>query len=425
MTNLKTEHSAADYLSLAQTNAEVLPGIASNMSSRPIRQAAVIGAGTMGGGIALCFAQAGIPVTLIDVKTEALASGMARVRSNLEISVERGSLSKAESEARLARINGAVGLDSAAGADIVIEAAFEDMQLKAEIFSALELVTRPDTVLATNTSYLDVNEIAATLKRPENCLGLHFFSPANVMRLLEIVRAEKTAPDVLQTGLQLGRLLGKVSVVVGVCYGFVGNRMLAVRTAAAERLMLEGALPHQIDKAVTDFGFKMGPFAVSDLAGLDIGWRARMASGRKAPIADALCENGWFGQKSKRGFYRYPEGARKGERDPGVEALISKLSQQHGIERRAFSNDEILARMFYPMVNEGMRIIEEGIASRASDIDVVWVNGYSWPAATGGPMYWAANAIGLNRIVAELDVIADQAKDPTLRACDYFRRMIL
>ncbi|MFG1418256.1 3-hydroxyacyl-CoA dehydrogenase NAD-binding domain-containing protein [Xanthobacter sp. V0B-10] len=416
---------ALRHIFFAEREAARIPGIGREVKARPIARAAVIGAGTMGGGIAMCFAQAGIPVTLIEVKAEALEAGVARIRANYETSVKRGSLSQEAMAQRLSLITPAVGLDAAADADIVVEAAFEDMGVKAEIFGALDKVTRSGTILATNTSYLDVDAIAATTTRPQDVVGLHFFSPANVMRLLEVVRGAKTAPDVLVTSLDLGRKLGKLPVAVGVCYGFVGNRMLAKRTEAAERLLLAGALPHEVDAAVTDFGFRMGPFAMADLAGVDIGWRARKAAGDKAvkaPVADALAEQGRFGQKTGRGFYLYPKGARAGVRDPETEALIASLSQARGIARRSFTREEIEARLFYPMVNEGAKILEEGIAARAGDIDIIWVNGYNWPAFTGGPMHWAEQ-VGLSRIVAALEAFAAETGDDGLRPAPLLKRL--
>lgn len=412
---------ALRHIFFAEREAGRIPGIGKEVKARPIAKAAVIGAGTMGGGIAMCFAQAGIPVTLIEVKAEALEAGMARIRANYETSVKRGSLSAEAMAQRLALILPAVGLEAAADADIVVEAAFEDMGVKAEIFGTLDTVTKPGTILATNTSYLDVDAIAAITTRPQDVVGLHFFSPANVMRLLEVVRGAKTAPDVLVTSLDLGRKLGKLPVVVGVCYGFVGNRILAKRTQAAERLLLAGALPHEVDAAVTDFGFRMGPFAMADLAGIDIGWRARKATGGKAPVADALAEQGRFGQKTGRGFYLYPEGARAGVRDPETEALIVSMSQAAGITRRNFSSEEILARLLYPMVNEGAKILEEGIAARSGDIDLIWVNGYNWPAYTGGPMHWA-EGVGLARIVAALEEFAAETGDESLKPAALLKR---
>ncbi|MBA4789913.1 MAG: enoyl-CoA hydratase/isomerase family protein [Rhizobiales bacterium] len=413
---------ALRHLFFAERAAARIPGIGKDVKPRPIATAAIIGAGTMGGGIAMCFAQAGIPVTLIEVKPEALSAGLARIRATYETSVKRGSLAAEAMERHLSFITGAVGLEAAGDADIVVEAAFEDMGVKAEIFGALDKVVKSGAILATNTSYLDVDAIAAVTARPQDVVGLHFFSPANVMRLLEVVRGAKTAPDVLVTSLDLGRRLGKLPVVVGVCYGFVGNRMLAKRSQAGERVLLAGALPHEVDAALTAFGFRMGPFAVLDLAGLDIGWRSRKVTGIKAPVGDALCEQGRFGQKTGRGFYLYPAGARKGERDPDVEALIASLSAERGIARRAFTPGEIVARLLYPMVNEGAKILEEGIAARAGDIDMVWVNGYSWPAFTGGPMHWAEGE-GLATIVAALDTYADESGDESLRPAPLLRRL--
>ncbi|MFC0219054.1 3-hydroxyacyl-CoA dehydrogenase NAD-binding domain-containing protein [Pseudochelatococcus lubricantis] len=405
---------ALRYSFFAERKAGQVPGIGRETPRREIARAAVIGAGTMGGGIAMCFANAGIPVTVVEVAEDALRRGIGRVAGLYESSVGRGSLSREEADRRTALIDGAVGYDAVADADIVVEAAFEDMGVKQEIFASLDRIAKPGAILATNTSYLDVNAIAAATQRPQDVIGLHFFSPANVMRLLEIVRPETTAADVVATCGDLGRKLGKVAVTVGVCFGFVGNRMLARRTAATERLLLAGALPHEIDDAITGFGFRMGPLAMGDLAGLDIGWRTRKAQGTRAPVADTLCELGRFGQKSGRGFYRYPENARKGERDPEVEALIAEIAQREGVERRSFSTEEIVARLLYPMVNEGARILAEKIAARPGDIDVIWVNGYNWPAWRGGPMYWA-DAVGLGAIAGQLTAFADREGDETLR----------
>lgn len=413
---------ALRHLFFAERQSAQVPGLGREVVPRRIARAAVVGAGTMGGGIAMCFAQAGIPVTLIDLTPDALATGLSRIRANYETSVKRGSLSAAAMSERLALITGATGLDNAGEADVIVEAAFEDMGVKTDIFRMLDRVAKPGAILATNTSYLDVDTIAAVTARPQDVLGLHFFSPANIMRLLEVVRSAKTAPDVLATGVELGRRLNKLPVVVGVCYGFVGNRMLAKRTLAAERLLLTGALPHEVDAAVTDFGFRMGPFAMADLAGLDIGWRARKASGAKAPVADALAEQGRFGQKTGRGFYLYPQGTRFGERDPETEELIISLSQAHGISRRGLTPDEIRARLLYPMVNEGARILEEGIASRPGDIDALWVAGYNWPRVTGGPMHWA-ETVGLARIAAALERQADEANDESLKPAALLSRL--
>ncbi len=413
---------ALRYAFFAERETARVPGLPKDTPRRDIASAAVIGAGTMGGGIALCFANAGIPVTVIETEQDALDRGLARMRATYAASVKRGSLSQAAMDERLARITGAVGLARADRADIVVEAAFEEMGVKEAIFSELTRIAKPGAILATNTSYLDVDRIADSTDRPGDVLGLHFFSPANVMRLVEVVRAARTAPDALATANDLARRLGKLPVTVGVCFGFVGNRMLARRSAAGERLLLAGALPHEVDAAVTGFGFRMGPFAMSDLAGLDIGWRTRKATGGKAPIADALCEQDRLGQKTGRGFYLYPEGARTGARDPEVEALIAAESERRGIARRSFTADEIVARLMLPMVNEGARILEEGIAARPGDIDTIWLNGYNWPAWRGGPMHWA-DGIGLAQVAADLELFAAESGDDSLRPAPLLARL--
>lgn len=406
----------------AEREAAKVPGIDESVKPRPIARAAVIGAGTMGGGIAMCFANAGIPVTLIETSQEQVEKGHARIRDTYGFSVKRGSMTEATREQRMALITPAVGIAAAAEADIVIEAAFEEMGVKREIFGALDKVAKPGAVLASNTSYLDLTEIAAATTRPADVLGMHFFSPANVMKLLEIVRPEGVAADVVATAIALGRRLGKVPVVVGNCFGFVGNRMLEQRTRAAERLLVAGALPHEVDAALTGFGFKMGPFAMSDLAGNDIGWRSRKSRGKTAAVADAICERGWFGQKTGRGYYLYPEGARAGQRDPEVEALIADVSAKEGVARRSFTSEDILARLLDPMVNEGARILEEGIATRSGDIDIVWLTGYNWPAWRGGPMHWA-EAVGLDVIVRRLEEQAAESGDASLEPAPLLRRL--
>ena len=413
---------ALRYVFFAEREAAKVPGIDESVKPRPIARAAVIGAGTMGGGIAMCFANAGIPVTLIETTQEQIDKGHARVRDTYGFSVKRGSMTEAVREERMALITPAVGLAAAAEADIVIEAAFEEMGVKREIFGALDGIAKPGAILASNTSYLDLAVIAAVTSRPADVLGLHFFSPANVMKLLEIVRPASVADDVVATAIALGRKLGKVPVVVGNCFGFVGNRILEARTRAAERLLVAGALPHEVDAALTGFGFKMGPFAMSDLAGNDISWRSRKARGKSAAVADAICERGWFGQKTGRGYYRYPEGARAGERDPEVEALIAEVSASKGVTRRSFTAEEILARLLDPMVNEGARILDEGIATRAGDIDTVWLNGYNWPAWRGGPMRWA-ESVGLGTIVKRLEQQAVESGDASLEPAPLLRKL--
>lgn len=413
---------ALRHVFFAEREIAKVPGIGPEVKPRAIESAAVIGAGTMGGGIAMCFANAGVPVTLIETTQAQLDNGMNRIGAIYDISVSRGSLTREAKAGRMALIKPAVGLVAAAGADIVVEAAFEEMGVKQQIFGELDKAAKPGAILASNTSYLDIPTIAAATKRPQDVIGMHFFSPANVMKLLEIVRPRGAADDAIATAVALGRKLGKVPVVVGNGFGFVGNRMLEQRTRAAERLLVAGALPHEVDAALVGFGFKMGPFAMADLAGNDIGWRSRKARGLKAPVADALCEAGWFGQKTGRGYYLYPQGARAGQRCPEVEALIQRVSAEQGVTRRAFTQEEILARLLDPMVNEGARILEEGIAARPGDIDIVWINGYNWPAWRGGPMFWA-DSVGLDVIVKRLEAQAAEIGDKALEPAPLLRRL--
>ncbi len=413
---------ALRYAFFAERDAARVPGLSKDTPRRSIDRVAVVGAGTMGGGIAMCFANANIPVTLIDQDEQALMRGMDRICGIYDTSLKRGSLTREARDERLALMSGKVGLGHVADADLIVEAAFEDMAVKQDIFRTLDRFAKPGAILASNTSYLDVDGLAAVTGRAGDVIGLHFFSPANVMRLIEVVRASETTPAVLATSLDLARKIGKLPVTVGVCFGFVGNRMLARRSAAAERLLLDGALPYEVDAAVTQFGFRMGPFAMADLAGLDIGWRTRKATGARAPVADALCEMGRFGQKTGRGFYLYPDGARTGERDPDVERLIVEISAARGIKQVAFTVEEIIKRLMYPMVNEGARILEDHIAARSSDIDVVWLNGYNWPAWRGGPMYWAEQE-GLASIATDLTVFAKETGDETQRPAELLVRL--
>ncbi len=404
------QSKAQRHIFFAEREAAKVPDLQKDIKPRDIGRAAVFGAGTMGGGIAMCFANAGIPVSLIEVGGDALKRGLEAIERNYQASVTRGALQPEEMKKRFARIEGSTDVNAVAEADIAVEAVFEDLAVKRDVFSKLDRLAKSDAVLATNTSYLDVNEIARATKRAQSVLGLHFFSPANVMRLLEIVRTADTAPDVLATALALARRIGKVPVVVGVCHGFVGNRMLRVRSVEAERLLLEGALPHEVDAAMTGFGFPMGPFATSDLAGLDISWRMRKAQGARAEIADQLCEAGRFGQKTMKGFYRYEPGSRTPKDDPEVVALIEATSARLGIGRRAIGAEEIVERLIFPMVNEGARILEEGIAARPGDIDVIWVYGYGFPVWRGGPMFYA-DRIGLKRVCERLAAFASVSGD--------------
>ncbi len=391
------ESKAQRYFFFAEREAAKIPDVGADVAPKDVRKAAVIGAGTMGGGIAMNFANAGIPVTVVEMAKDALDRGLGIVRKNYEATAAKGRLKPEDVEKRMGLITGTTDFAGVKDADIVIEAVFEEMPVKKEVFARLDALAKPDAVLATNTSTLDVNEIASATKRPESVIGTHFFSPANVMRLLENVRGAKSSKTTVATVMALGRKIGKVPVLVGVCYGFVGNRMLHQRGIQAERLILEGALPHQVDKVLTDFGFPMGPFAMGDLAGLDVGWRIRKGRGVKSPVADRICEMGRFGQKTGAGYYRYEKGDRTPIPDPEVEKIIVDVATQQGITRRHISDEEILQRLLYPMVNEGAKILDEKIAIRASDIDVVWVYGYGWPVYRGGPMFWASQ-IGLKAV---------------------------
>jgi 3-hydroxyacyl-CoA dehydrogenase len=391
------ESKAQRYFFFAEREAAKIPDVPADTPTKDIRKAAVIGAGTMGGGIAMNFANAGIPVTVVEVAQEALDRGLGIVRKNYEATASRGRLTAADVEKRMGLITGSTDFNAVKDADIVIEAVFEEMPIKKEVFAKLDGIAKPDAVLATNTSTLDVDEIASATKRPESVIGTHFFSPANVMRLLENVRGAKSSKTTVATAMAVGRRIGKVPVLVGVCYGFVGNRMLHQRGLQAEKLILEGALPHQVDRVLTDFGFPMGPFAMGDMAGLDVGWRIRKGRGVKSPVADRICELGRFGQKTGAGYYRYEKGDRTPIPDLDVEKIIVDVATSMGMTRRPISDEEILQRLLYPMVNEGAKILEEKIAIRASDIDVIWVYGYGWPVYRGGPMFWA-DSIGLRAL---------------------------
>ncbi|WP_100085498.1 3-hydroxyacyl-CoA dehydrogenase, partial [Nitrospirillum viridazoti] len=382
-----------------------VPGLAPDVTPRPVRRVAVIGAGTMGGGIAMCFANAHIPTVLLDTTQETLDRGLATIRRNYQASVAKGRLSPEEADARLTLIHPSLTYDDLADADLVVEAVFESMELKKQIFTRLDQVCRPGAILATNTSTLDVDAIAAVTSRPQDVAGLHFFSPANVMRLLEVVRGRETAPDVLATAMDVARRIGKVGVAVGVCYGFVGNRMLHQRAREATALVDEGAAPDQVDRVLTDFGFPMGPFAMGDLAGLDVGWRIReerrKAGDPNTPPPgwlDRLAEQGRHGQKTGAGIYRYEPGSRAPLPDPVTADLIAQDRAAKGITPHSVTDQEILERCLYVMVNEAAKILEEGVATRALDVDMIWVHGYGFPAWRGGPLFWA-DQVGLGTIL--------------------------
>jgi 3-hydroxyacyl-CoA dehydrogenase len=392
-----SESKAQRYFFFAEREAAKIPDVGADVAPRDVRKAAVIGAGTMGGGIAMNFANVGIPVTVVEMNQENLDRGLGIVRKNYEATASRGRMTPADVEKRMGLIKGTTDWNAIGDADIVIEAVFEEMPIKKEVFAKLDGLAKAEAVLATNTSTLDVDEIASATKRPESVIGTHFFSPANVMRLLENVRGKKSSKSTVATVMALGRRINKVPVLVGVCHGFVGNRMLHQRGQQAEKLILEGALPHVVDKVLTDFGFPMGPFAMSDLAGLDVGWRIRKGRGAKSPVADRICELGRFGQKTGSGYFKYEKGDRTPIPDPDVEKIIVDVATEQGITRRHITDEEILQRLLYPMVNEGAKILDEKIAIRASDIDVIWVYGYGWPVYRGGPMFWA-DQIGLRSL---------------------------
>ena len=416
------QSKAQRYAFFSEREAAKVSGVPDGTKPRDVKQVAIIGAGTMGGGIAMSFANAGIPVTLIETGDEQLKRGLGVMQKNYEATAARGGIPADAPAKRMGLIKGVVGIENVKDADLIIEAVFETMAIKKEVFGKLDQFAKPGAVLATNTSYLDINAIAAMTKRPQDVLGMHFFSPANVMKLCEIVRGEKTAPDALMTAVNVAKRIAKVPVVVGVCDGFVGNRMLAARGKQAEKFLFEGALPQQVDAVLTKFGMPMGPFAMGDLAGLDIGWRSRQDRGIKSEIADAICEAGRFGQKTGKGYYKYEAGSRAPLPDPEIEKLIEETTAKLGLKRRQIDDQEILERLMYPMINEGARILEEKIAARPSDIDVVWLYGYGWPIYRGGPMFYA-DSVGLKKIAERLSFYAKQTNDPSLEPTPLLKRL--
>ncbi len=349
----------------------------------------------MGGGISMNFLSAGIPVTIVEMAQDALDRGTATMRKNYEATAAKGRMTGEQVEAAMGALNPTLDFAALADCDLIIEAVFETMEIKKEIFTKLDKIAKPGAILATNTSYLNVDEIAASTSRPQDVVGLHFFSPANIMKLLEVVRGAKTAPDVLVTAMALAKKIKKVAVVAGVCHGFIGNRMLMPRQVEATKLLLEGATPEQIDRVHVEFGMPMGPFQMADLAGVDIGWHRDVT--RIENIRDALAAEGRWGQKKNAGFYDYDE-KRRPSPSPVVQGIIEDFRAREGVEKRDISDQEIVERTLYTMVNEGAKILEEGMAQRASDIDVVWIYGYGWPVYRGGPMHWA-DAEGLQKIV--------------------------
>jgi 3-hydroxyacyl-CoA dehydrogenase len=394
-----SQSAAQRYMFFAERQAAKIGGLPKDLTLRDVKKVGVIGAGTMGGGISMNFLAKGIPVTLVEMVQENLDRGVGVIRKNYEASAAKGRFTSEQVEAMMGALTPSLSLEALGDCDLVIEAVYESMDVKKEVFGKLDVICKVGAILASNTSYLDIDEIAASTSRPQDVVGMHFFSPANVMKLLEVVRGEQTAVDVLATAMAVGKKIGKVAVVAGVCHGFIGNRMLSTRQQPAMQLLLEGATPAQIDKVHTDFGMPMGPFQMSDLAGLDIGWHRDPS--RIETIRDALCAAGRFGQKNRKGFYDYDE-KRVGTPSPEALAIIEEFRATSNLPKREISDQEIVERTLYPMVNEGYKILEEGKAQRASDIDVVWIYGYGWPIYRGGPMFWG-DLEGAGKIVEALE----------------------
>jgi len=389
------QSAAQRYYFFAERQANKIPDVPDDIPIRPIKQVGILGAGTMGGGIAMNFLNAGIPVTIVEVQEAALERGLGVIRKNYERS---RTAKPEETEARMALLSGSLDFDKLGDCDLIVEAVFERMDIKKDIFARLDKVAKPGAILASNTSYLDIDEIASVTSRPQDVIGLHFFSPANVMKLLEVIRGEKTAKDVIATSMKLAKQIGKIAVLAGVCPGFIGNRMLSQRQREAQKLVMEGAMPWDVDRVLYDFGFPMGPFAMSDLAGLDIGWVKENSKGET--IRDVLCEMDRRGQKTGAGYYDYDEN-RNAIPSPVTEKIINDFIVKSGANPRKISDEEILERCVYPMINEGAKILEEGKAIRPSDIDVVWVNGYGWPVYRGGPMHYG-DQVGADKVLAKM-----------------------
>ncbi|SFR62428.1 3-hydroxyacyl-CoA dehydrogenase [Marinobacter daqiaonensis] len=412
------QQQALEHVKQAEQEASNIPGISPDIQLRPIRKVAVIGAGTMGGGIAMNYANAGIPVVMLELRQAALDKGLDIIRKNYQRTVSKGRLSQEDMDQRMALLSGTLSYDDLGDVDLVVEAVFESMDIKKKVFNALDQVCKPGTILATNTSNLDVDEIAASISRPQDVIGLHFFSPANIMKLLEVVRGKKTADDVLATCLDMAKNIRKVAVVSGVCFGFIGNRMLEPYAREAHRLVLEGATPAQVDAVMTSTGLAMGVLAMYDMAGIDVGYMVRQAHpgdiGRDPSffrLADELYHMDRYGQKTGRGFYIYED--REKKEDPEVNRLAEEIAADLGIKRREISNEEIHDRCLYMLINEGIQILDEGIALRSGDIDLVWIYGYGFPAWLGGPMHYAEQ-IGLEKILETIrhyrDTLGDYGK---------------
>lgn len=405
------------YAFFAERTARKIPGIDDSLKPRAVERVGVIGAGTMGGGIAMNFLNAGIPVTILEMAQDAIDRGLSTIRRNYQAQVDKGKLSADKLEERMGLLSPTLEYSDLGSADLIIEAVFEDMDVKHQVFTRLDEVAKDGAVLASNTSTLDINEIAGYTNRRRDVLGMHFFSPANVMPLLEVVRGDGTSADVLITAMDVGKRIGKTTVVAKVCDGFIGNRMLHKYRDAAMVLLRAGATPAQVDKAIEGFGFAMGPFRMSDLAGNDISWAVRKRQYEENPdmprdeISDALCELGRFGQKTGAGWYDYESGSRTPKPSSVVDELLAKYHSEHGTEKREFSDEEIVQRLVFALTDEGARIVDEGIALRASDVDVVYLAGYGFPRHRGGPMHYA-DSVGLSTVVARLREFHGEGWEP-------------
>ena len=408
--------NVTDYMSDANKKTWEIEGLAAGTPLRDIQTVGIIGGGTMGGGIAMNFATAGLEVKIVETKADALERGLGVIQKNYQRSADRGRFPQEEVGERMNRITGTLELDSLADCDLIIEAVFEDMDLKKTIFTKLDEVCKPGAILATNTSALNIDEIAAVTKRPEDVIGLHFFSPANVMKLLEIVRADATADDVVATSMELAKKIGKIAALVGVCPGFVGNRILASRQIQAMEMVNRGVMPWDVDAAFNSFGFKMGPFQMSDLAGLDIGWKKGAKT--NSPIRDALCELDRRGQKTGAGYYDYDENMQRVPSDVTTKIIEDVTGIASGAG--TLSGEEIIEICVFPMINEAVKIMEENKAQRASDIDVVWAYGYGWPGDKGGPMFYG-DQVGADKVLAVMEKLA--AQDPRFATAETLKKL--
>ncbi|MDF1855833.1 3-hydroxyacyl-CoA dehydrogenase [Pseudooceanicola sp.] len=406
--------NVAEYLGEAGKQAWVIDDLAPGTKTRPVKRVGIIGAGTMGGGIAMNFATAEIPVTMVETRQEALDRGMKVMRGNYQRSADKGRFPQAEVDARMGRITGSLDMNDLADCDLIIEAVFEDMDVKKGVFTKLDAICKPGAILGTNSSGLDIDAIAAMTKRPQDVIGLHFFSPANVMKLLEIVRADHTADDVVATSMEVARKINKVAVMAGVCPGFVGNRILRARQMQANKLLYKGVMPWDIDAAINVFGFKMGPYQMSDLAGLDIGWSKGATTAN--PIRDALCELDRRGQKTGAGYYDYDE-ARNRTPSKVTEQVIREVT---GADPSTMTQAEITETLIYPMINEAVKILEDNKAQRASDIDVIWINGYGWPQDKGGPMFYG-DTVGAKAVLARMEIVG--AEDPDFAPAETLKKL--